>query len=343
MTITKFSLILLQSGNDRDKKRQMDEMRLQVNDIFLLINERFGKRFGEAQKSDLDELMEKMTSVSTETSKIRTSVQLTMIRLKALEQTAKRNGSMEMKIGGQALAAAYARRQSNVSVQSESSEKKSRSSRKQRVLSEPNIQKKRERQEGKYATISGQQKTSLRPHSRASVKSVDSKRIRESSRPPSREGILEEHLVAREEPSKSGYVSATDDDIRPIEHAQISHIPISQEQVTSSDEETILNDFDDESSSLTADVNEKKRQAVDKKGKLPKQSSMSKLPKTLADVFKKAKHKARLSSDSSQLSQRDDDVRDTAQEMPGPSSGSALAPLAPRSDLSDTSYVTTDN
>ena len=323
----------------------MDEMRLQVNDIFLLINERFGKRFGEAQKSDLDELMEKMTSVSTETSKIRTSVQLTMIRLKALEQTVKNNASAEIKNSSQAPAA-HARRQSNASIQSETSEKKSRSSRKQRVLSEPNIQKKRERQDGKYATMSGQQKAPSRPHSRASLKSVDNRKPRESNRAPSREGIVEEHVVAREQPRKFDYVSATDDDVLPPEHAQTSQTPITQEQVTSSDEETILNDFDDESSSLTADVNEKKRQAAaDKKGKLLKQSSMSKMPKTLVEVFKKAKRKARLSSDSSQLSQRDDDVREATQEMAGPSQmvQSGSAPLAPRSDLSDTSYVTTDN
>jgi hypothetical protein len=233
-------------------------MRLQVKDIFLLINERFGKRFGEAQKSDLDELMEKMTSVSTETSKIRTSVQLTMIRLKALEQAVKSNENVEIKNGGGASgSAAYTRRQSNASEPSESTERKSRSGRssKQRVLSEPNIQKKRERQEqSKYATISGQHKTSSRPHSRASVKSVDSKRNRESSRPTSREGILEERVVAREEPSKFEYISATDDDVRPIEHAQTPQPTIPQDQGTSSEEETTLNDFEDESSSLTADV-----------------------------------------------------------------------------------------
>ncbi len=328
-------------------------MRLQVKDIFLLINERFGKRFGEAQKSDLDELMEKMTTVSTETSKIRTSVQLTMIRLKALEQAVKSNENVEIKNGnggGASGSAAYTRRQSNASVQSESTERKSRGGRssKQRVLSEPNIQKKRERQEqSKYATISGQHKTSSRSHSRASVKSVDSKRNRESSRPASREGILEERVVAREEPSRFEYISATDDDVRPIEHAQTPQPTIPQDQGTSSEEETTLNDFDDESSSLTADVNDKKRQAADKKGKLQKQTSMSKMPKTLADVFKKAKRKARLSSDSSQLSQRDDDVREIANEMAQSSqtvqSGSTLAPLATRSDLSDTSYVTTDN
>ena len=316
------------------------------------------KRFGEAQKSDLDELMEKMTSVSTETSKIRTSVQLTMIRLKALEQAVKSNENVEIKNGGGGSgSAAYTRRQSNASEPSESTERKSRSGRssKQRVLSEPNIQKKRERQEqSKYATISGQHKTSSRPHSRASVKSVDSKRNRESSRPTSREGILEERVVAREErvvareePSKFEYISATDDDVRPIEHAHTPQPTIPQDQGTSSEEETTLNDFEDESSSLTADVNDKKRQAADKKGKLQKQTSMSKMPKTLADVFKKAKRKARLSSDSSQLSQRDDDVREIANEMAQSSqtvqSGSTLAPLATRSDLSDTSYVTTDN
>jgi hypothetical protein len=329
----------------------MDEMRLQVNDIFLLINERFGKRFGEAQKSDLDELMEKMTTVSVETSKIRTSVQLTMIRLKALEQTVKSNGTVEKQIEAStpAESTTQTRRPSNISVHSTSSERKSRSGRstKQRVLSEPNIQKKRERQEGKYATISGQQKTSSRPHSRTSLKSVDSKRHREPSRPPSREGILEEHVVAREEPSKFEYISATDDDVRPTEHAQTTQPTMPQDRASSSEEETILNDFEDESSSLTADIHDKKRQAADKKGKLPKQKSISKMPKTLADVFKKAKRKARLSSDSSQLSQRDDDTREVASEMSQQSQTvqprSNLAPLAPRSDLSDTSYVTTDN
>lgn len=341
-------LFSLQAGNDRDKKRQMDEMRLQVNDIFLLINERFGKRFGEAQKSDLDELMEKMTTVSVETSKIRTSVQLTMIRLKALEQTVKSNGTVEKQIEAStpAESTTQTRRPSNISVHSTSSERKSRSGRstKQRVLSEPNIQKKRERQEGKYATISGQQKTSSRPHSRASLKSVDSKRHREPSRPPSREGILEEHVVALEEPSKFEFISATDDDVRPTEHAQTTQPTMPQDRASSSEEETILNDFEDESSSLTADIHDKKRQAADKKGKLPKQKSISKMPKTLADVFKKAKRKARLSSDSSQ---RDDDTREVASEMSQQSQTvqprSNLAPLAPRSDLSDTSYVTTDN
>ena len=190
-------------------------------------------------------------------------------------------------------------------------------------------------------------KTSQRPHSRASIKSVDSKRHRESSRPPSREGILEEHAVAREEASKFEYVSATDDDVRPAEHTQTPQPSEPQDPATSSDEEIILNDFEDESSSLTADVHDKKRQAADKKGKIKKQPSISKMPKTLADVFKRAKRKARLSSDSSQLSQRDDDVRDVRSEMSGQSqmvpSGSVLAPLAPRGDLSDTSYVTTDN
>lgn len=325
-------------------------MRMQVNDIFLLINERFGKRFGEAQKSDLDELMEKMTSVSTETSKIRTSVQLTMIRLKALEQTVKNSGSIDL-TNEASTSATHARRQSNVSVHSTSSEKKSRNSRssKQRVLSEPNIQKKRDRHsnDGKFATISGQPKTSQRPQSRGSTKSVDSKRYRETSRPPSREGILEENVVSREQPSKFVHTSATDEEIGLIEHAQTSQPTIPQDEVSSSDEETILNDFEDESSSLTADVNEKKRQVPVKKGKITKQSSISKMPKTLAEVFKKAKRKAKLSSDSSQFSQRDDDLREIQGEMSqlneAVQSGSVLAPLAPRSDLSDTSYVTTDN
>ena len=130
----------------------MDEMRLQVNDIFFLINERFGKRFGEAQKSDLDELMEKMTSVSTETTKIRTSVQLTMIRLKALEQTVKTSGSVEIQNGTRPPSpAGYMRRQSNVSVHSTTSERKSRNGRssKQQVSSDPSNQKKRERHEGR--------------------------------------------------------------------------------------------------------------------------------------------------------------------------------------------------
>lgn len=130
----------------------MDEMRLQVNDIFFLINERFGKRFGEAQKSDLDELMEKMTSVSTETSKIRTSVQLTMIRLKALEQTMKNSASVEIQNGiAPPGSVTYMRRQSNVSVHSTSSERKSRNGRssKQHVSSDSNIQKKRDRHEGR--------------------------------------------------------------------------------------------------------------------------------------------------------------------------------------------------
>ena len=323
----------------------MDEMRLQVNDIFLLINERFGKRFGEAQKSDLDELMEKMTNVSTETSKIRTSVQLTMIRLKTLEQAVKSTESAEPQ-NGNSTPGNYSRRQSNVSVHSTSSERKSRSGRssKQRVLSDSNIQKKRER-ENKYATISGGQKSQQRPHSRSSLKSVDGKRHRESSRPASREGILEEHVVSREEPNKfAEYISATDDDVRLAENAQTSQPTIPQDAASSSEEETILNDFEDESSSLTADVHEKKRQTADKKGMMQKQSSISKMPKTLAEVFKKAKRKARLSSDSSQLSQRDDDIKDVEPEMlQTGQSGSCLAPLAPRSDLSDTSYVTTDN
>ena len=199
----------------------------------------------------------------------------------------------------------------------------------------------------KYFTSLGQPKASQRPHSRASVKSVDSKRQRESSRPPSREGILEEHALAREELNKFEYVSATDDDVRPLEHAQTPQPSMPQDPATSSDEETILNDFEDEISSLTADVHDKKRQVSDKKGKIKKQPSISKMPKSLADVFKRAKRKARLSSDSSQLSQRDEDVRDVGSEMLGQSqmapSGSVLVPLAPRSDLSDTSYVTTDN
>ncbi|XP_046863992.1 transient receptor potential cation channel subfamily V member 6-like [Xenia sp. Carnegie-2017] len=333
------------AGNERHKKRHMEEMRLQVNDIYQLINERFGKRFGESQKSDLDELIDKMTNVTKETAKIRTSVQLTMLRLKALEQGVKTlqdtapvaNGTITKLI-------ADVRRPSHMSLPAFVPEKKSKSGKtsKKRFMSEPDIQKKRERSftDEKYATLVQQK----RPSSRGSGRSVDinNRRQRDSAIHQSRDNMDEDvivrerkemmrkredqardhQLMTSEHRDEYDTVSGTDD---AIERAQptTSHMV----HVTSSEDENAIN----EKSSLM-EMDDKKTQ--EKKGKLSKQSSTSTMPKPLADVYKKAKQQGRFSSDSSHL-EEEMISRGLTSSMP--------APMSTPGDLSDTSYITTDN
>lgn len=354
------------AGTDRDRKRQMDEMKMQVNDIFSLVNERFGKRFGEAQKSDLDELLNKMSSVAIETSKIQTSMQLTMVRLKALEQTVQKHTAADAQnVTSSSNTLTFRRRPSSASIKSTSSEKKSRSHNhmevkaKNRVQSDSNLQQKKQRSghascDSKLVTPSGQQKTSQRSQSRASRKTDDEARYptsRASSRPQSRSEMPEEFAVTEPKQLRSEDISATDDDMPEMPQPSM---PQDQDSLLSFEAESNVDDFEDESSSLTADFREKKQGSrPTKKEKVQKQSSLSKMPKSLVDVFKKARRKPKMSSDSSQVSPigeensraRGADFTSKAGEenLTVHADFPKIAPLATRSDLSDTSYATTDN
>lgn len=357
------------AGSDRDNKRQMEEMRVQVNDIYSVINDRFGKRFGEAQKSDLDELLDKMSSVAIETSKIQTSLQLTMIRLKVLEQTVNTNVPIETRNPPlHYVASTFPRRPSAASVKSTCSEKKPRSIRdigkvaKQRVQSDPGVLKKlikgkvAQASNGTNASTSGHQKRKERSQSRASRRTIDEERYstgKVASRPGSRDGILGETSNNRAEQQQSDYVSPTDDELpemaaSPVEQPTIFY---DQRSLLSSEGESNVDLPEDESSSFTADVNDKKQICASpvKQQKVQKQSSLTKMPKTLVDVFKKAKRKPKKSGESSSKRQTDsrtgeeDRLSETTKGHSGYGSQSEVAPLASRDDISDTSGVTTDN